>query len=110
VSLSRPKNYRQGIPYCHQGILFESKGIRFDLRHRFAADYGYYLEHGYTQLPAADIRGHVYYDESGVSRINSRIRDREIAAIIKDRFGPFWYALFDVKCAVKDAIRAVFRR
>jgi len=110
VSRSRPKDHRQGIPYCHQGILFESKGIRFDLRHRFAADYGYYLDHGYTRLPVADVRGYVYYDEAGVSRINSMTRDREISGIIRARFGPFWYSLFVVKCAVKDAIRAVLRR
>jgi glycosyltransferase involved in cell wall biosynthesis len=106
----RPKDHRQGLPYCHQGIIFESKGFRFDTRCRFAADYLYFLDHGYTRLPAADVTGHVYYDNAGLSKINSTIRDREIAGIIRARFGLFWYSLFVAKCAVKDLIRAVIRR
>ena len=106
----RPKDHRQGLPYCHQGIIFETKDIRFDTKYRFAADYLYYLDHGYTRLPASDVDGHVYYDNTGLSKINSRARDRELAGIIKVRFGQFWYAMFIVKCAVKDTIRAVLRR
>jgi glycosyltransferase involved in cell wall biosynthesis len=106
----RPKDHRQGLPYCHQGIIFETKGIRFDTKYRFAADYRYYLDHGYTRLPASAVAGHVYYDNTGLSKINSRARDRELAGIIKDRFGTFWRALFVGKCAMKDVIRGIVHR
>jgi glycosyltransferase involved in cell wall biosynthesis len=106
----RPKDHRQGLPYCHQGIIFETKGIRFSTKYRFAADYLYFLDHGYTRLLSSAVSGHVYYDNAGLSKINSTIRDREIAGIIRARFGLFWYSLFVAKCAVKDLIRAVIRR
>jgi glycosyltransferase involved in cell wall biosynthesis len=105
----RPRDHRQGLPYCQQGIIFETRGIRFSTKYRFAADYFYYLEHGYTLLPSSAVSGHVYYDNAGLSKINSTIRDREIASIIRARFGLFWYSLFVAKCAVKDLIRAVIR-
>ncbi|NTV34209.1 MAG: glycosyltransferase, partial [Deltaproteobacteria bacterium] len=73
----RPRDHRQGLPYCHQGVIFETKGIRFSTKYRFAADYFYYLEHGYTLLPSGAVSGHVYYDDAGLSKINSTIRDRE---------------------------------
>ena len=110
IRLVRPRDYRQGLPYCHQGIIFETKGVRFNTNYRFAADYLYYLEYGYTLLPSSAVSGHVYYDDAGLSKINSTIRDREIASIIRARFGIFWYSLFVAKCAVKDLIRAVIRR
>ena len=110
IAPARPKDHRQGIPYCHQGVIFETKGIRFDTKYRIAADYQYYLDHGYTKLPAADAIGHVYYDNTGLSKINSRDRDQEIASIIRDRFGVFWYLLFMVKCRFKDLVRFIMRR
>ncbi len=106
----RPKDHRQGMPYCHQGIIFETKGIRFDTKFRFAADYLYYLDHGYTRLPEIRVPGHVYYDNAGLSSVHSRTRDREIAGIIKGWFGPFWHALFVAKCGIKDAVRPFLRR
>ncbi len=105
-----PKDHRQGLPYCHQGIIFETKGIRFDTKLRFAADYLYYLDHGYARLPESHVPGHVYYDNAGLSAVNSGTRDRELAGIIKERFGPFWHALFVAKCGIKDAVRPFFRR
>jgi glycosyltransferase involved in cell wall biosynthesis len=106
----RPKDHRQGLPYCHQGIIFETKGIRFDTKYRFAADYLYYLDHGYTRLPAAPVAGHVYYDNAGLSAINSKVRDREIAEIIRGRFGRSWQMLFLAKCGAKDLVRPLLRR
>jgi glycosyltransferase involved in cell wall biosynthesis len=106
----RPKDHRRGLPYCHQGIIFETKGVRFDTAYRFAADYRYYLDHGYTRLSGASVTGHVYFDNKGISSVNSKARDAEIADIIKRRFGIFWHALFLGTCSMKDMIRPLLRR
>lgn len=103
------KDSRQGLPYCHQGIIFESKGIRFDTTYRYAADYLYYLQHGYgDKLPLAPVSGHVYHD-AGFSKVNARGRDQEIASIIHERFGMPWYLLFRAKVIGKNAVRSVLR-
>ena len=83
----RIKNYRRGIPNCHQGVVFENRGLQYDLRYQLASDYDYYLRHGYSYLPFLQSSGYVFYDNEGLSRKNAAIRDREIVHIIKKRFG-----------------------
>src|SRR5574341_1280947 len=43
----RIRDYRQAIPNCHQGIIFETKAVRFNTNYKIASDYLYYLDHGY---------------------------------------------------------------
>jgi glycosyltransferase involved in cell wall biosynthesis len=104
----RRKNHRLGLPYCHQGILFETRGIRYDLTYDIAADYRYYLDHGYMQLTFCDSSGYVHHDV-GLSKKLATIRDEEIASIIRNRFHFGWYVLFRLSVFGKDIIRACFK-
>jgi len=104
----RKKNYRLGLPYCHQGILFETRGIRYDRTYRLAADYKYYLDHGYTDLSFCRSSGHVYHD-AGLSKRHAAIRDAEIADIIGKRFSRLWVILFRFTVLSKNAVRSLLK-
>ena len=86
-------------PYCHQGIVFENRGLIYDLQYKYAADYDYYLRHNYDRL-SFSTSGKVYYDNRGVSS-NSWDARKELALIIKRKFGIFYgvnsYIVFGVK-------------
>lgn len=102
------KSCKIGLPNCHQGIIFETKGIAYNTVYRFAADYQYYLDHGYRD----DLRfnacpGHVYYDNSGLSMVNAKTRDQEMAAIIKHVFGAYSYLYFIARTAIKDIVKNI---
>lgn len=106
--LLRVKDFRLGLPYCHQGILFESRGVRYDLSYGISADYRYYLDHGYKQLRFCTSTGHIYHDV-GFSKKHAGIRDREIASIIRERFSVFWYLFFRFLVVTKNLIRSALR-
>ena len=93
------RNINFSIPYCHQGIVFENMGLKYDLQYRFAADYDYYLRHNYDILPFST-SGKIYYDNRGVSS-NSWDARKELALIIRRNFGIFYgaksYIVFGVK-------------
>ena len=80
------RNYKVTHPYCHQGMLFENKGLLYDTQYRIAADYDYYLRHKYTQLPIIEISGYILYDNNGISTLQYLKRDYEIGQIIKKNF------------------------
>jgi putative colanic acid biosynthesis glycosyltransferase len=93
------RNIKFSIPYCHQGIVFENMGLKYDLQYRFAADYDYYLRHNYDILPFST-SGKVYYDNRGVSS-NSWDARKELALIVRRNFGVFYgvkaYIVFGIK-------------
>lgn len=100
----RIRNYRLGIPYCHQGILFKNVGILYNTQYRVASDYDFYLMHRYKYLNLIRTSGYIYYDNNGFSKKNCKIRDAETAEIIKKRFGYIWFFLFLVKSKLKSII------
>jgi putative colanic acid biosynthesis glycosyltransferase len=104
----RRKSYHLGLPYCHQGVLFETRGIRYDLAYRVAADYNYYLDHGYRDLSFCRSSGHVYHDV-GHSKRHATIRDAEIAEIIGKRFPKLWVILFELSVLMKNGVRSLLR-
>jgi len=104
----RQKNYHLGLPYCHQGILFETRGIRYDISYRLAADYNYYLDHEYAELSFCRSSGHVYHD-AGLSKQHATIRDAEIVEIIGKRFAGCWRILFRLIVFGKNTVRTLFR-
>jgi len=104
----RQKNYHLGLPYCHQGVLFETRGIRYDLAYRVAADYNYYLDHGYRDLSFCRSSGHVYHDV-GHSKRHATIRDAEIAEIIGKRFPKLWVILFRIIVLSKKVLKAILK-
>ena len=93
------RNIKFSMPYCHQGIVFENRGLIYDLQYKYAADYDYYLRHDYDLLPFST-SGKVYYDNRGVSS-NLWGARKELALIIKRKFGIFYgvnsYIVFGVK-------------
>jgi len=96
---AKVRSSKLSIPYCHQGIVFENKGLKYDLKYNYAADYDYYLRHDYDLLPFST-SGKVFYDNRGVSS-NSWVARKELALIIKRKFGVFYgvrsYILFGIK-------------
>jgi len=103
----KPANYKLGLPYCHQGIIFENKGVTYNTSYRFAADYDYYLRCQYTQLPfiSSPSNGYVYYDNFGTSQIHAKKRDAEIAQVIKKEFGKKQALIFCLISRIKLAVK-----
>lgn len=100
------KFYKLGLPYCHQGIIFENKKIFYDCSYKIASDYDFYLRHKYNdKLNFSNIDGHVFYDNQGLSSINYKLRDREIKEIIKKNFGFYWSNLFSIYSSLKNTIK-----
>lgn len=106
----RIKSYKQGLPNCHQGILFENnKNIKYDLDFKIAADYKYFLDFGYTDnIKLNDIEYAIVYDE-GFSGNNYWQRDVEIYNIIKSKFGTFYSTLFILKAYTKKCIKQLIK-
>ena len=103
------KNYKLGIPNCHQGIVFENKGLKYNLDYKVASDYDFYLRHGYTKLPFVGTSGYIYYDNEGFSKVNLFERDKEIANIIDKNFNSFYTIYFKVMVNLKNIIRGYIK-
>jgi glycosyltransferase involved in cell wall biosynthesis len=90
------------IPYCHQGIVFKNMNIKYDLQYKYAADYDYFLRHGYDLLPFSN-SGKVFYNNRGVSS-NSWAARKELAFIINKNFGIYYgarsFLVFSLKYVV----------
>jgi glycosyltransferase involved in cell wall biosynthesis len=98
------KNYKSGIPNCHQGIVFENKKIKYDVSFKIASDYDFYLRHGYKLLSIIDSDGYIYYDNEGFSQQNRNKRDLEISEIIYKNFGLFQSLKFIIKSKIKNIL------
>jgi glycosyltransferase involved in cell wall biosynthesis len=96
------RNLKHSIPYCHQGMVFKNMNIKYDLQYKYAADYDYFLRHGYDVLPFSS-SGKVFYDNRGLSS-NSWEARKELSLIIKKNFGFYYGArsffLFSLKYVV----------
>lgn len=105
------KSATKGMPNCHQGVVFENKGLEYNTGFRIAADFDYFLQHGYDEgLPMADVEGYVVFDSSGVSSTRLSERDKEIETIIRQRFG-LWHGLvFRLSASLKRALKLLIKR
>ena len=76
--------------------------IKYDIHYKYAADYDYFLRHGYDVLPFSS-SGKVFYDNRGLSS-NSWGGRKELSLIIKKNFGFYYGArsffLFSLKYVV----------
>ena len=96
------KNHKLRLPNCHQGIIFENKKIKYDLKYKVSSDYDYFLRHGYTsKLPVMKTTGFVYFDNDGYNTNNVDVRDDEIYNIVKKNYGFFYASLFLVIARTK---------
>ncbi len=103
------KAISQGLPNCHQGIVFENKGLLYDLQYKVASDYDFFVRHGYTSdLDFYDVaqNNYVYYDNNGYSVSRYRQRDQEIEDIIRKHFGQPSVWQFRLKVFLKNLIRS----
>lgn len=105
------KSYKRGIPNCHQGIVFDNQKIRYDLKYKIAADYDFFLRHHYqsSKIKFNKTNGYVYYDNNGFSQQNFKLRDSEIADIIKKNFGIYHYVIFVILAKIKGTIKTILR-
>lgn len=105
------KSEKLGISNCHQGIVFENKKIKYNLEYRIAADYDYFLRHGYTTNNVTLLKssGYVFYDNNGYSKVNYKLRDKEIATIILKKFGYLFFIRFKIISLIKQLIKGVLR-
>jgi len=110
--ISKPRNYKFGLPVPHQAILFENRRIFYNTSYKLAADYDYFLKHGYNnKLPF--IKGSmVFYDNFGISSKEIMVRDKELLKIIKENFSFqhfIWaYIFFAFKRTIKKIIKLLF--
>ena len=97
----------EGLPNCHQGIVFERKqDLFYDLRYRISSDLDYYIRHGYgDRLPMHACSGFVHFDNSGANRKQAVLRDREIAAIIREYSGILPALRFQFVATMKRLVR-----
>jgi len=102
------RNCRHGMPYCHQGIIFENGTIRYDRAYTLSADYEYYLAHGYCDAlplkPAGDDENYVYYNNYGLSQQQRDRRNDEAGRIIRRHFGLYYYLRYKTVAYAKKII------
>lgn len=104
-------NVRLGIPNCHQGIIFERKGVLYDENYTICADYKYYLDHKYpSKLSVLNCKGYVFFDAVGLSSKKINERDEQIFKIRKEYFGKITGYLFEVWPFTKRLIRFFLKK
>lgn len=112
--LVRIKSFKNGLPYCHQGIIFpQNKSVQYDLKYRVCSDYDYYLRLGLRDLEFAFSPSnpeYVYYDNSGFSAKHASKRDSEIAEIISKNFGEPRAHFFRTYSTLKRFAKSVILR
>ena len=106
--LSIVKWQKLGMPYCHQGIVFPKTGLMYDIRLRIAADYDYFLRHGFSSAPPMiSCSGWVHYANDGISKLQYLRGEEETRQIIASRFGLPWALAFDVFVRCKRILKTI---
>lgn len=107
----RFRDIRLGMPYCHQGILFQNRSLKpFDTGLRIAADYQFLLdniEKAGLSAPGDADSGYVVFDSTGVSSTRILERDCESAKIVRHRFGRWHWIRFWSRQFPKLALRSI---
>ena len=104
------RNYKRGLPYCHQGIVFENKNIKYNQKYTISSDYDFYLANGLKNIREIyNTTGYVYYDNKGLSFQQSDIRDKESYEIILDRFGKIDALIFMAKQKFKQLLKKIIK-
>ncbi|MEN3014692.1 MAG: glycosyltransferase family 2 protein [bacterium] len=113
LTCAKLKSPRLGLPYCHQGILFDRDNqFLYDIRFKFAADYVYFLDKysfNHEIKYVNEDSSYVYYDNFGFSARNFIERDKEIAYIIFNRSGLFYFLIFTFLSLNKALAKIVIR-
>lgn len=106
------KSHVMGISNCHQGIVFENKGIMYDLDYSICSDYKFFLDHGYDKnLPVVlNNDAYVFFDGTGVSSVQIYKRDSEMFKIRLHYFGFLTACAVEVYALAKRIIRKIMKR
>ena len=100
--------YKFGMPYCHQGIVFENKNIFYNTEIKISSDYDFYLRYKYkNSLKFSRVDGYINYGNDGISAKQHKIRDKEASNIIKKNFGNFWCLTFSIKTLIKSFLKRI---
>lgn len=97
-----------GMPYCHQGIVFQNDGTYYDESLLISSDYHFFLQAFDKNMPAKipDIfDGFIVYEGGGISQKNKVLRDQESLSIVKRSFGQHIYAFSYLIFAIKKLLR-----
>lgn len=87
---AKVRNLYSGMPYCHQGIIFEKKEIYYNENFKICADYDFFLQYfkkTKNTLQIHESKGFVVFDNQGISNKNIDLRDRENFSIIRNHYG-----------------------
>jgi putative colanic acid biosynthesis glycosyltransferase len=91
---------------CHQGILFENKGMEYDTSYKISSDYDYFLKHGYSlNIPLVRTEGFIFVEPGGINAREYKIRDRELLKIRIKYFGNVLGILYHVPIVIKQILR-----
>lgn len=102
---------KRALPNGHQGIIFENKNIKYDLRYRICSDYKYFLDHGYTtDIKMLKTEGYVRFDRGGVSSSMVNLRDREHFELRKEYFGTFVALVGEPKRYIRRTLKTILSR
>jgi len=97
---------REGIPNCHQGIIFPRTELRYSLDYKICSDYDFFLRHCFVD--AIDLHktsGYVIFSP-GISSISYKERDREIFNIRRIYFGFLSAILYEWRNFLKRIVRS----
>jgi len=109
VRKARLRNSKHGMPYCREGILFESKGILYNEKYRVAADYQYYLDHGYERPPPKGNGSGSVVVSFGFSRKLYWQGYMESSRIVLRAFGPLHFSWCCLTGIVKGLVKSILR-
>jgi len=99
-----------GMPYCHQGLIFQTGQARYDTRYAISADYDFVLQQGWRALPPLETAVTVLYEKSGVSEKRIIRRDLEILRIVRHNLGGFKAAMAFIYLLPRNIIKHLLRR
>lgn len=105
-TMSLSKCYKLGMPYSHQGIIFNNEKKSYTLKYKISSDYDFFLRHQYNSIKIEEkVSGYVFYDNYGISSRNRKKRDSETSEIIYSYFGVFFQMVFFIQCGLKNMLR-----
>ncbi len=104
------KSKREGIPNCHQGIIFPRTNLRYLTTYKIASDYDFFLRHNFKEdLKVSDLNGYIYF-LPGISSSSYQKRDSEVFEIRKKHFGLFIAFIYEWRNFLKRIVRKFIKK
>ena len=98
-----------GRGYCHQAIIYMTKGLTFDENYRISADFKSIItEFGNIKLACRYSSGGVIFYKGGVSTKQYLLRDIEIQHILSRSGMTVRYCIFSLVVFFKNVLKKIF--